>query len=208
MSFEWHELSERARTIIEVTIAAGAVLALWPVAARLFRWLRNLSQEVSFMLHHRRDFEALSTKIDALLMEFRPNGGGSMRDALDRIERNMEFVTGMRRAHQNLSNVAMVETDATGRVVWVNRGFVRLFGVDEASVLGSGWVNTVVADEREWAERTWLHAIQEEREFDETITYVNRENGRCFRARATAAPIRGGHGEVLGYLAEILPVMD
>lgn len=193
---DWTDILKTVGPILGVIgiVAAGLRIA--------WKWIKNCYKEVQYMFQQRAVHDALNEKIDAILDELKPNGGNSIKDTITRIDKQVEFFGSFRRAQLNTSPNALLETDAKGRVLWVNPAMIRLTGRPAAELLGSGWVNIIAPSVRRDVEENWEHTVEEGRMLDEEQTYITPD-GQEFRVHVIAHPIKSADDELLGYLAEI-----
>lgn len=155
--------------------------------------------------------------VEKIRAEVTPNGGGSMKDSVVRIERtanhalkqlgelaNHVHAHGHRlRVSFRQSELAIFETDAEGRFVWVSDEYVRICGRPREDVLGANWINSVCPDDRDgvWAE--WESASRHARDFDMTYT-LWKVDGSQLDVRGHAECIRSPGGKVMGYLGTVV----
>jgi PAS domain S-box-containing protein len=89
----------------------------------------------------------LYADIKAIKDQVFPNGGGSMRDAINRMEEQQHIDTELRRAFNFHVNIAMWEADEAGHVVWSNAAFAKLLGVSTEDLRGHGWLSYVAQED-------------------------------------------------------------
>lgn len=85
----------------------------------------------------------LSADIKAIKEQLYPNGGSSLRDAVNRIEEQQHVDGELRRAYQHHITVPLWEADAEGHILWSNQAFARLLGVTTEELKGHGWLSMV-----------------------------------------------------------------
>jgi len=194
--------ADTAAHVSAVLVALGLV---WAIAKPALRFACASYSELRFMFSQRKLHQQIDDKLDQILSEVKPNHGGSIKDSVIRIEEKMDYFGAARRAERHNSPIATVETDERGGLVWGNKALIELMGTPLESMKGSGWVNTILPEQRQWVEDTWARAVEQRREFSEDITYI-RPDGTTFKAHASCQPIMLDDGTLKGYLAEIKPI--
>jgi PAS domain S-box-containing protein len=136
--------------------------------------------------------------------ELRPNGGGSLRDAANRIEqkvnvanRNIGLIGQRQLAMYNLDAVGIWETDANGLCTYVNPAMARLAGAAPGEFMGLGWKTLVHPDDREELSAAWKSAVADKRDFEFHYRFVNGAPVRISGKR-----MFGPGGEVPGWIGD------
>mgnify|MGYP000922928410 CR=1 FL=1 len=212
----WFALSEGAQVIIQIGAALAALTIFWNKIKKFGLFLWSGVQAVKFVFSQKHDHARIQKQLDALTQsiseiqaEFKPNGGESQHDKLEKLIEMADFQRGFFHATLDTSNVAYFRTDSSGGVVWCNRAFTRLMEVTPAEVMQFGWIN-IIDDEHEAGYRDrvvqmWLHAVKNQREFNETI-YYKTTSGKRFAAHAIAFVISGSGFGLFGHFGEITPL--
>src|SRR5210317_1643988 len=107
---------------------------LWPILKQGYDNIMGHT-EIQGQLH------TLEDKINSILIEYKPNGGSSLKDQLIRIEDSLELQNERLRAMMVDSEQLCFEADKTGRVIWANRTVLRTVGRTPMEILGNGWIN-------------------------------------------------------------------
>jgi PAS domain S-box-containing protein len=82
-------------------------------------------------------------RIKKMSKEFVPNAGGTMKDQLNRIEKDVTKVRTKQDATNALDERAMFFTDNEGRITEVNAAWCSLLGMMPNEALNRGWYNFV-----------------------------------------------------------------
>jgi len=134
-----------AETITIATTAAGALLS-----GGMFMWKKLFKPAIKFL----EDQEDLKNSIETIKGEVTPNGGGSMKDAINclrstcqNIERSQKVLDQRSKASLHYHDRALFEVDSFGRMKWFNEKFELLS--DNSPTEGFDWVNIVDESERE-----------------------------------------------------------
>jgi len=174
--------------LADLILSAGqistALLSFIALSSPVAWWVYRYTQSVLVMLR----------RIEA---EFRPNGGGSIRDALVRLERDVERIYTIKRVMIDLSESAAFETDGAGDCVWASAGYMSLVGRPWADLSGDGWTIVIHQDDRDKVFAEWSKAVERHARFEMAYRYVNR-TGVSTQVQVIAIPIPGGYyGTVL-----------
>lgn len=174
----------------------GAFLKwIWPLVRQGYRNIMEHSK-IQGQLHD------LDHKIENLLLETKPNGGSSLRDALARIEHNVELQNERLRAMLVDSEEMCFEADASGRVIWANRTILRKVGKTPVEILGQGWVNIIAPVNRDKVVDKWLEAIEHEREFDMEVIWRNSDHEE-FPVHVRSYRMVSAKGKTMGYFGTV-----
>lgn len=118
----------------------------------------------------------LQAGLDEILRELKPNGGASLRDAVDASRRLSADNAAAIRAYADSSHDGHVDVQADGQWEWVNDTFCRWLHVSGARLLGWGWVNIVQEDSRATLRAEWAAAINERRELQRQVRMVSTDD--------------------------------
>lgn len=203
---EWLESWQKA---LAASVAMAALLlivvgkAVW---AAVGRW-RDSVLEAMF-----RPFAAGRRAEDALkevLAELRPNGGGSLRDAVGRIEERQIRLSG--RVDHVLSslaeNSAMFEVDHDGLCIWVSPSYERLLGQSRDEAVGVGWQTMIHPSDGEAFRNEWRRAVINTQPFAMVVRINISGRGTGVVAEVRARPMRAGI-KVIGWQGSIHPQTD
>lgn len=146
--------------------------------------------------------------VDNINKEFQRNGGGSLRDAVDRIEKTTTHQEERQRILLGLVPFGVIETDTKGHVTFVNRTYLRWTGKEEHELLGEGWVSIIHPDDRERIVREWREAVEQLRSFESRFKLISA-NGASYIVYSRAIPMYSKQvgRPILGYVAIIAKCM-
>lgn len=150
-----------------IASAVGAGASLWGV----WLWLRRTSvvRSVRAFPSLAGTMEAIRSDLHEVRSQVTPNGGGSMRDAIGRIELSLADVMAATQANADGSMEGHVDVSTDGRWTWCNATLLRWLASDPRRVLGWGWVNSIMQDQRAEIRAEWEAAIEERREFNRRV---------------------------------------
>lgn len=146
-------------------------------------------------------------QLDRIESELTPNGGTSMKDAINRIEERQMGFEAFQTAHLNTQDVAILRTDIKGKVYMINRQYQRMTGYSIDEVRGDGWINAIDPNNRDKVAEDWHHAVESCRELSEDILF-RHVNGESFWAHANVYKEVDSKGTHRGYLGVIVPIRN
>jgi PAS domain S-box-containing protein len=213
----WDSLDAVGKGIILWAAASGAIILLWGRGVRVYRWFGKKMDNLTWAFSEEHDHRIINDKLELLAAgiedikaEFKPNGGGSQHDKLEQLIEMAEFQRSFFHATLDTSNTAYFRTDEQGKMVWCNRSYTRMLGVTPAEVYQFGWVNVLDPNQpdgyRDRVVTMWLHAVNNKREFSETIHYI-KSDGTQFSAHVIAFVIKSNLG-MFGHFGEVTPIKD
>lgn len=144
----------------------------------------------------------VNLKVDQLMSEMKPNGGSTMRDALNRMETELLTQGQFQRAVVSDAESGVMQLDKEGNCIWANRTFTRMMGRSLDEILGRGWVNTIAPAERDHVLLQWDAAVEEEREF-ESEYHAQAPSGDRFLISVKTVVLRDRHHRTLGYIKSV-----
>lgn len=143
--------------------------------------------------------------------ELNPNGGASLRDAINRIELQLLMEQSARRATAMVLDVGVWEADKDGNYIWANRTWLDMNGLSLEDARGHGWVNGISRRDRERMERDWQEAVERKTVFDAETDYVKRDIAgkpiRTTKVSIYAMPIKDADGNLQGYVGISTPIL-
>lgn len=169
----------------------GSLGIIWAGVAKFYKWVKRMSQIVE---------QAADT-----FAEFKPNGGASVRDQLNRIETRQILADQRHIALMQDVPFGVFEADKNGELEWVNRTFLLLTGRLVEEVYGNGWIVCVHPEDRNIVYEEWTKAVEQEREFDLVYRLVDME-GKVTYVQSRSYVLRNSEGEPEAYRGTINPI--
>ena len=190
--------------------AGGAIVSIgiiWKWGKGVSKWVWNKMCQFAWLFSEQHEHETIIQSLANIEAQLTNNGGTSLKDAIDRIETNQEYINSYTRTALHANPKAIFETDAEGRVLFVNKAFLRLTEFSASEVEGLGWMNLLASSNRQKVHDMWMDAVASKRDFDEIIQY-QRHNGERYYVHALAYCIKDVEKNVLGYLGEVTPIEE
>jgi PAS domain S-box-containing protein len=197
--------------ILELSLAVLAVvIALWKRGEWLLRVLvlvpyknyRAVMKGMAAVSVLTERLDEQDDKLRFIYQELRPNGGASLRDAIDRQSAELVRLRGLSAAVLNSSQIPTFECDPHGRCQFANEAYLRLVGRGREEVLGGNWENCIAQDVREDVMAVWHEAISEGRIFEMRYDY-QQPNGHRINALVRADPIPDERGRIVCWLGHV-----
>ena len=153
---------------------AGGILS----SVTFFLWRKLIKPAINLMDDH----QEIKKSIDIIKGEVTPNGGGSMKDALNclrktctNIERSQKVLDQRSKASLHYHDKALLEVDRFGRLSWYNEKFeVFSKGCDNPKE-GFDWVNIVDEAEREEFVKELTSCLEMNRKIDIVTNSISNE---------------------------------
>ena len=177
-------------TLLAAIIAAGTILGF------AFKYLFKWCIDGVHML--KKITKALDT-LEKISNEVVTNGGKSLKDTVNRIERRQVIQQGFVRHLLNHQPVGIFETDNKGNYLWVNPTYLDVVGRQLDELIGRGWISCIHPEDRERISVEWSNAVSQERESNFECRLVCDENV-VTRVRFKANPVRNERDEIVCYL--------
>lgn len=127
--------------------------------------------------------------------EFKPNGGSSIKDSLNRLEVS---VAASRQTSLTLASaigVAYFHSDENGDYRYVSREWQKLANMFAEDAMGNGWMNGIHPDDRITVVTEWREAYRHLRPIR-----INCKMMSGTRVNITANPIKSPNGDLEGYV--------
>lgn len=139
-------------------------------------------------------------KIDNIHAELKPNGGSSIRDAINRIERNLTLQDQKVSALVKSLPMGTWTFDAEGKCIDVNIQLCRMIDRVESELLGDNWINHIV--EREMVRDEWERAVEGKMDFNMSYTFILPDKSTKL-VQCVAFQLRNEKGLLIGFLGTL-----
>lgn len=149
----------------------------------------------------------IQNTLNRIQAELHPNGGSSLRDAINRIDiRTKAIEVNTRRlqvSHEVLTEVVDIpffRSDANGNTTYCSGALCRLAGISSSTeYMGMNWLTYVHSDDAHRVKESWLEAIKDKRIFLGSFKIINPYSGKMFSISEKATPVLDDDGIVLGW---------
>lgn len=186
-----------------LAVISGGIWSLFNFFIPGFKAMRNHFEIVEKMSH-----------------EFRPNGGSSLKDSLNRLETSSETqqkkLSGIVEEIQAMSarQWALVatqkdpvwEADANGRWLRLNVELANLAERGSEEFLNNGWENAIHKEDYNRVVNEWEDAIEKKRTFDSEYRVVAKSSKIVYKVHAIATPYHMINGTLIGFIGRFVSV--
>lgn len=200
-----------------VAIVAGLITLFHKKIIKWISWIINrivIKFKLFFDLRVTCPIPGIRESLDKIQAELRPNGGSSLRDAVNKIDRKVTGLStklvAMQVSHDIMSdtlNICRWAADINGKVNFVNNPLRELTGsVDDSWAIGDGWTNAVLKDDRDEVIREWRRCVESQIEYNDTYRICNRHDGKIKMVTSHAKISRNlNTGAVEGWIGVVIP---
>jgi PAS domain-containing protein len=197
-----------ALLVERLTWGAGAIAVSYGFLQRN-SWTWPLLQKSAAWMEAHLPGRQTQRKLDMVVAQLYPNGGGSLFDlskrneeALGRIRRHLAIVEAQSHSIRDGAGVLAYTTNAEGAHVQSSRPLLQLVGMTPDDATGLGWKNCIApADLPHYAEN-WASAVQDGRDFICDVRLRNVATNQLIPVKVTADAVRVD-GEVVGWMGRI-----
>jgi len=150
-------------------------------------------------------------KINDIHNEVKFNGGGSIKDAVYRLEKSVSVIDTKLNGIQenqhvalNLQGIAFWISNEHGGCEYASTNLCKLLGRNESEILGNGWVGWIIPEDRKRIFEAWEFSVENKSAFDEYYTY-KKSDGKFQKVWGLAfhKKIGGLHAGTMGKLEAI-----
>lgn len=208
--YNWAE----AAPILEVVIGGGTIgWTLWRFAfnpfllkpgTRMIKHIRSiptLQQQNADILER---LSNLSSTMNETLAELKPNGGSSLRDAVNRLDTKVDWSITLVRGLINSGDM-LVEFDREGNLVGMSRTGLQVLGRSEGEILGRNWIGCIVPGDRSAADAELRAAVEENRDMHVIASFM-RPDEPPLKLELSAKAMKNTVGQVVSWVGRLSEV--
>lgn len=202
------DLKEILGVIISIISITSATWALWK------KIIKPAILRRKDLIHHReensRRMQDALLKLDRVLKEVLPNGGSSLRDSINRVEKNItliesnvnaindkvESLEDTHRIALNMQQIAFWISGKQGEITYASPSMCKLVKRVESEMLGNGWVSCISHEDTKRISEAWEASVEEDRTFDEIYTFTSGDSS--IRVHGIAFHKKNSKGEYIG----------
>lgn len=149
----------------------------------------------------------LYKKINVIAEEFRPNGGSTLRDAINRIEEKVTI--------QDQKTLAIIKSlpigtwlsDEKGKCIDLNKTLCKIMGRTESEIKGDNWSNWILPSEKEDVIEEWKRCVLGDLNFDLEYHYV-LPTGKVQKVHGIAYRLPDKNNNLVGFLGTLAAIGD
>lgn len=177
-------------TLLSLILGVSAAFAVNPVV----KWFTK-------MIKRMKDIWTVSDrlkKLDEIHTQLMTNGGSTLRDSIDRIEKKVAFNTEYVRQIDRSPSRGVFHTNAAGDYEWVNRAYQNIVDKDSIDLTDQGWITCVAPEDRSRVVTEWESAIEDERDFELDYNLINSTGDRIL-VHCSAKAVKNDN-KLFGYI--------
>lgn len=168
----------------------------WKVIHKLC--IAPVKNEYSRVTNIHKQIEEIIPVIKSIQAEFKPNGGSSLRDAVNSLDRNLALHSAKIEMLTGQTGLATFECDKHGQMINVNREFCNLANMFREDCKGNGWLQSIKSEDRQRVEEEWLNCIKDGRQFDMKFRIGDSKTDKYTLINAHSEIIKDRKGELAG----------
>ncbi len=209
-------IPKTAAIVVGLTVLGGAIIWIF----KMIKWGLKKTDEINKALLDsaqvasvKATVEGLESKLDVLLKEFKPNGGGSLKDAINRLETEAKHISVQMafnkvavESHVNnyglINKSGFVKTDTEGNTIEVGTSVCRLLQRSFEELKDRKYVNYIHPSERDIWMKGIMNALVTKSDFEMEVRIalptIGRQAKKYIKINNTAKRMEVG-GVFVGY---------
>lgn len=203
-------LEEIVDLIINIELIIASLIALGGFAFSLYKWIIPMYKA----------FKNHINTVERISEEFRPNGGSSLKDAINRLElSNKEIkedihivkIESQKVGAKQWALVAtqkdpVFETDEDGAFIRVNTMYANLVERSFDELRDWGWENSIHPEDKRMVFEAWSDAVKKHKSFELQFRIIASVSKKQHRVMCVANPYFNTSGDLLGYIGRYVIV--
>jgi len=204
------------KDVLEFIVASatvfGFVVAIWKLfVKRVFKRLISdpVRDHLTKVNRMAETVDVINTEIlpviQSLSREFSKNSGKSIMDRILRIDDNTRLAElRTKLIASTLVTTGMLEFDKSGNLVWANKAFINMTGLDIESLSANSWIVSVEEDFRDKVWNLWKSSIQYNIPFESEFVIKHQITSNMRTVKCTIYPHKSVDGSILGYHGTVI----
>lgn len=144
--------------------------------------------------------------IQSLNKEFSKNSGKSIMDRILRIDDLTRLSEIRTKLFYNMVNTGIIEFDKVGHLVWANKSFADMTGLEVDNLIDNGWVMTIEEEDRDKVWKLWQSSIIHNIPFESEFTLKHQGTNSTKLVKCTILPFKSMDGSVIGYYGTVINI--
>lgn len=203
MTFDIEMVTKFMEFAIAAVPALGLLYAGWKT---VIKPIRNIFKKIEELDDNVKK-EVLPV-IHSIKKEFSENSGKSIMDRILRIDDNTRLAElRSKLIASNLLSTSILEFNKEGNLVWCNKAFTELTGLDSDNLYGRNWLMCVDEEARNHVVKLWNESIKENIPFESEFDIKNQKTHQTKSVKCQVFPhlsSKKESGEILGYYGTIV----
>ncbi len=151
--------------------------------------------------------DKLKEKIEKIYYQMSPNSGKSIKDVITKLSSDMQKVNQRLTSQQQRrkikdfnSSYPIFQINKKGDCTWSNKIMQIWTGRSQQQLSGKGWVLTIHQDERQYVQKQWQHAIDQQRQIQLDYNVYNPTTNQKKHVFCRGHLIKDGKGNLKNYI--------
>ena len=153
---------------------ATALIAIIKLYSILKKWHNEAKEKRENLKKAITHIDTIALNLQEVSKELKPNGGGSIKDQIKQIAIDVKTICVERDATFLLSKEPMFKNDEHGYCILANNALCQLYGVSQEQLLGLGWLNYIIEEDKERIKEEWVNVIETGTEIASYYTIINQ----------------------------------
>lgn len=153
---------------------ATALIAIIKLYSILKKWHNEAKEKRGNLQKAIAHIDTIALNLQEVNKELKPNGGGSIKDQIKQIAIDVKTLCVERDATFLLSKEPMFKNDEHGYCILANNALCQLYGVSQEQLLGLGWLNYIIEEDKERIKEEWFNVIETGTEIASYYTIINQ----------------------------------
>lgn len=205
MNFDIDDATKFMEFVVAAVPVLGFLYGGWKMVIKpiknIFVKIENLEKNVT---------EEVLPVIQSLKHEFSENSGKSIMDRILRIDDNTRLAElRSKLIASNLLSTSILEFNKEGNLIWCNKAFAELTGLDGDDLHGRNWLMCVEEEVRNHVVKLWNESIKENIPFESEFSIKNQKNHQTKHVKCQVFPhqsLKKETNNILGYYGTIVVI--
>lgn len=162
-------------------------------APSVIKWLKNILDAIAYPLRKtdrsvedlKTSHKVLETKIDILISQVLPNGGKSLHDSINRLEKSILNIDNRYSIMPNIP--PMFEANEEGLCTWASKTYLDLVEKTMEDLRGWGWLSHIHTDDVEKVSNAWEKAVSGKKPYSLRSKYIST-SGKIYEITCRSSP--------------------
>jgi PAS domain-containing protein len=204
MSFNLQTMNSILEFLISTGTVIGVLFAGWKMIVSPAKKMYNTIQKMS------KQFTDILPTVEFIKKEFSVNSGKSIMDRISRIDDNTRLAElRSKLIASNLVTTCMIEFDKSGELIWANKAFLNVTGLDLEQAKNNGWFLSIDENDRERVWNLWKHSLDSKIPFESEFVIKHYSENTARYMKCVVQPhktIANTSDNILGYYGTIVEI--
>jgi PAS domain-containing protein len=204
MSFDLQTMNSILEFLISTGTVIGVLFAGWKMIVSPTKKMYNTIQKMS------KQFTDILPTVEFIKKEFSVNSGKSIMDRISRIDDNTRLAElRSKLIASNLVTTCMIEFDKSGELIWANKAFLNVTGLDLEQAKNNGWFLSIDENDRERVWNLWKHSLDSKIPFESEFVIKHYSENTARYMKCVVHPhktIANTSDNILGYYGTIVEI--